>query len=262
MVSAELTNAADGSQIWGQRYSNRRLADVFAVQEAIAREIAGGLKLGLAGREAGFSKRYTGDVEAYRLYFVGRERAQRRTVVDLQAAADLYRQAIARDERYALAWAGLTDAYILLGARGALAAAESRTKASEAASRASRSIANWRKPTRPAGRSTSIGTVQLRGRRPQAASRDPAQSGPADRPSIPGGLITRARPARRRRRGLEVARDLDPLSGFITRFLAFAHLLQRRRRARDDALSPCRATRSGVRHVLGCRAVPARSGCR
>ena len=57
VVSAELINAADGSQIWGQRYSNHRLADVFAVQEAIAREIAGGLKLGLSGREAGFSKR-------------------------------------------------------------------------------------------------------------------------------------------------------------------------------------------------------------
>jgi TolB-like protein len=91
VVSAELTNAADGSQIWGQRYNNRRLADVFAVQEAIAREIAAGLRIGLAGREAGFAKRYTQDVEAYRLYVVGRERAQRRTVADLRAAVDFYR---------------------------------------------------------------------------------------------------------------------------------------------------------------------------
>jgi TolB-like protein len=136
VVSAELINAADGTQIWGQRYSNRKLADVFAVQEEIAREIAAGLKLGLAGRERRFSKRYTDDVEAYRMYVLGRDHAQRRTVADLQAAVDYYRRAIARDERYAVAWAGLTDAYILLGQRGDIQPADGRRLAKEAADRA------------------------------------------------------------------------------------------------------------------------------
>ncbi len=44
VVSAELTNTADGAQIWGKRYNNRTLADVFAVQEEIARDIAAGLQ--------------------------------------------------------------------------------------------------------------------------------------------------------------------------------------------------------------------------
>ena len=263
VVSAELTNAADGSQIWGQRYSNHRLADVFAVQEAIAREIAGGLKLGLAGREAGFSKRYTEDVEAYRLYVVGRERAQRRTVADLQAAADLYRQAIARDQRYALAWAGLTDTYILLGARGALPAAESRTLASEAASRAYAIDPELAEANAASGQIDAyLAPFDFEASRPQAASRDRAQSGPGDHASVPGGLITRARPARRRRRG---ARGRARAGSVVRIHHAFPRLRappQRRRHARDDALSQCCATRSGVRDVLGCRAVPARGGCR
>ena len=227
VVSAELTNAADGSQIWGQRYSNRRLADVFAVQEAIAREIAAGLKLGLAGREAGFSKRYTEDVEAYRLYVVGRERAQRRTVGDLQAAADLYRQAIARDQRYALAWAGLTDTYILLGSRGALPAAESRRLASEAASRA------YAIDPELAEANAASGQIDA-----YIAPFDFQQADRKLRRAIelnPGLAITHQFLAvslleqGRLDEGvavLEAARELDPLSGFITRFLAFAHLLR------------------------------------
>jgi Tfp pilus assembly protein PilF len=227
VVSAELTNAADGSQMWGQRYINRRLADVFAVQEAIAREIAGGLKLGLAGREAGFSKRYTEDVEAYRLYVVGRERAQRRTVVDLQAASGLYRQAIARDQRYALAWAGLTDTYVLLGARGALPAAESRTLASEAASRAYAIDPELAEANAASGQIDAyLAPFDF-----QAADRKLRRAIELN----PGLAITHQFLAvslieqGRLDEGvavLEVARELDPLSGFITRFLAFAHLLR------------------------------------
>ena len=227
VVSAELTNAADGSQIWGQRYNNRRLADVFAVQEAIAREIAGGLRVELGGREASFAKRYTEDVEAYRLYVVGRERAQRRTVADLQAAADLYRQAIARDQRYALAWAGLTDTYINLGSRGALPAAESRTLASEAAARAYAIDPELAEANAASGQLNAY-----------VAPFDFQEADRKLRRAIelnPGLAITHQFLAvslleqGRLDEGvavLETARALDPLSGFITRFLAFAHLLK------------------------------------
>ena len=227
VVSAELTNAVDGSQIWGQRYSNRRLADVFAVQEAIAREIASGLKVELAGRETTFSKRYTEDVEAYRLYVVGRERAQRRTVADLQAAADLYRQAIARDQRYALAWAGLTDTYINLGSRGALPVAESRALASEAAARAYAIDPELAEANAASGQLNAY-----------VAPFDFQEADRKLRRAIelnPGLAITHQFLAvslleqGRLDEGvaeLEAARALDPLSGFITRFLAFAHLLK------------------------------------
>jgi serine/threonine protein kinase/tetratricopeptide (TPR) repeat protein len=227
VVSAELTNAADGSQIWGQRYSNHRLTDVFAVQEAIAREIAAGLKLGLGGREAGFSKRYTEDVEAYRLYVVGRERAQRRTVADLQAAADLYRQAIARDQRYALAWAGLTDTYILLGSRGALPAAESRTLASEAAARAYAIDPDLAEANAASGQLDAYAAPfdfeaadrKLR----RAIELNPGLA--ISHQFLAVSLLEQGR-LDEGVAVLEVARELDPLSGFITRFLAFAHLLR------------------------------------
>ena len=227
VVSAELINAADGSQIWGQRYSNHRLADVFAVQEAIAREIAGGLKLGLSGREAGFSKRYTEDVEAYRLYVVGRARAQRRTVAELQAAADLYRQAIARDQRYALAWAGLTDTYILLGSRGALPAAESRTLATEAASRAYAIDPELAEANAASGQINAYAApfdfVEADRKLRRAIELNPGLA--TTHQFLAVSLLEQGR-LDEGVAVLETARELDPLSGFITRFLAFAHLLK------------------------------------
>ena len=72
VVQAELINAADNTHLWGQRY-NRKVNNVFEVQEEIARAIASRLGVELTGREAGFTKRYTDDVEAYRAYVLGRE---------------------------------------------------------------------------------------------------------------------------------------------------------------------------------------------
>ena len=227
IVSAELTNTADGAQIWGQRYSNRKLADVFAVQEQIARDIAAGLKLGLAGREKRFAKRYTDDVEAYRMYVIGRERAQRRTVADLEAAADYYRRAIDRDARYPLAWAGLTDTYILLSARGALQSSEGRRLATEAAERALMIDPDL------AEANAALGQLKV-----YLAPFDFASGDRALRHAVelnPGWAIAHQFLAvslleqgrlEEGVRELETAHALDPLSGFITRFLAFAHTLR------------------------------------
>jgi serine/threonine-protein kinase len=227
IVSAELTNTADGAQVWGQRYNNHKLADVFAVQEQIARDIATGLKVELAGREARFSKRETDDVEAYRMYVVGREYAQRRTVVDLQAAVENYRRAIARDERYALAWAGLTDAYILLASRSALLPADGRRLAMEAADRALAIDPNL------AETNAAVGQMKV-----YSAPFDFEGGDRALRRAIelnPGwaiahqffavSLLEQGR-LDEGVRELDVAHELDPLSGFITRFLAFAHTLK------------------------------------
>ncbi|MGH9387944.1 MAG: hypothetical protein ACRD2N_27110 [Vicinamibacterales bacterium] len=129
VVQAELTNAIDGTTMWGERYS-RQLVDVFAVQEEIAREIASKLSLRLSGREAaGLSKRYTSNIDAYRNSMLGHQSAQRRTPGDLQSALAHYEQAIALDSRYALAYAGLTDAYVNLASRGVIAPAIGRAKA-------------------------------------------------------------------------------------------------------------------------------------
>jgi tetratricopeptide (TPR) repeat protein len=131
-----LLSTADGSQVWGGRYS-RTLSGIFAVEEQIAKEIAEKLRLRLTGEERrGLSKRYTEDIRAYQNYLQGRSHAQRRTHQDLFAAISYYEKAIEEDSNYALAYAGLTDAYAVLVAEGRIAPDEGRRKAGEAASKA------------------------------------------------------------------------------------------------------------------------------
>jgi hypothetical protein len=63
---------ADGSELWGEQY-NRKLADILAVQEDIAREISRKLRLRLSSEEKiRLAKRYTENAEAYQLYLKGR----------------------------------------------------------------------------------------------------------------------------------------------------------------------------------------------
>jgi len=228
VVSAELTNTADGAQIWGQRYNNRKLADVFAVQEEIAREIAAGLKLGLAGRERRFAKRYTDDVEAYRMYVLGREHAQRRTVAELQAAVDYYRRAIARDDRYAVAWAGLTDAYILLGQRGDLQPAEGRRLAKDAADRALAIDPDLAEAHAALGQlNVYVGPFDFEaGDRALHRAIELNPGWAIAHQYLAVSLLEQGR-LDDGIREVETAHALDPLSGFITRFLAFAHSLKR-----------------------------------
>jgi TolB-like protein/Flp pilus assembly protein TadD len=226
IVSVELTNTADGAQIWGKRYS-RAVADVFAVQEEIAREIATGLKVELAGRDAGFARRETDDVEAYRMYVVGREHAQRRTVVDLEAATDYYRRAIARDERYALAWAGLTDAYILLGSRSALLPADGRRLAMEASERALAINPDLAEANAAVGQ-MNVYVAPFDFETGDRALRRAIELNPGWAIAHQFFAVSLLEQGRLDEgvRELEIAHELDPLSGFITRFLAFAHTLK------------------------------------
>src|SRR6266516_1112361 len=120
-ISVELVNAEDNSQIWGQQY-NRKLADVFAVQEEIAKEISDKLRLKLTGAERQqLAKRPTENLRAFQYYMQGREYAQRSTREDLLAAISYYAKAMEEDRNYALAYAGLADAYAILGVRGHIA---------------------------------------------------------------------------------------------------------------------------------------------
>lgn len=136
IVLAELINTADGTHVWGEQY-NRKLTDIISVQEDIATEIAAKLQIG--GTEAQqklFRKRYTDDFEAYKLYIRGRYYWNKRDVPDLRRGLSYFQQAIDRDPTYALAYAGLADAYFVECAAGALPARDGFPKAKAAASRA------------------------------------------------------------------------------------------------------------------------------
>ncbi len=135
-ISVDLINAQDNSQIWGQRY-NRKLADVFAVQEEIAKEISEKLRLKLTGAEQEqLAKRPTENLKAFQYYMQGRAAAQRRTNADLLASVNYYQKALEEDGKYALAYAGLSNAYANLGYYGSIAPMEGRRKAEEAARKA------------------------------------------------------------------------------------------------------------------------------
>ena len=135
-IRTELVNVADGTEIWGQQYS-RKVADVFAVQEEIAKEISEKLSLKLSGAEKQqLARRPTENLRAFQYYMQGRAVAQRRIREDLLTAIRYYEKALEEDRNYALAYAGLADAYGNLGVYGYTAPIDGRRKAEEEARRA------------------------------------------------------------------------------------------------------------------------------
>jgi serine/threonine protein kinase/tetratricopeptide (TPR) repeat protein len=117
-VGARLTNVANGYQLWSAQY-DREMKDVFAVQDEIASNILAALRVKLVEeRRAPLVPRATGTPEAYKLYLQGRHQWNKRTEDGLLKSLDFFRRAIEEDARYARAYAGLADAYVLLGVYG------------------------------------------------------------------------------------------------------------------------------------------------
>jgi len=135
-IRTALVNVSDGTDLWGQQYI-RTLAAVFAVQEDIAKEISENLRLKLSGTERQqLVKRPTGNVNAFQYYMQGRAYRQRSTRENLLTAIQHYQKALDEDPNYALAYAGIGDAYAVLGLRGYIAPIEGRRKAEENALKA------------------------------------------------------------------------------------------------------------------------------
>ena len=110
-VSAQLINATTGYHLWSDEY-DRDAGDVFAVQDEITRAIVGALRLKLSGTaNAALVKPATGNAEAHDLYLQGRYFFAKRDSTSLRKAQDYFERAIADDPSYALAYAGLSDAY-------------------------------------------------------------------------------------------------------------------------------------------------------
>jgi TolB-like protein/Tfp pilus assembly protein PilF len=114
-ISVELVDVRDNKQLWGEQY-NRRVVDALAVQQDISREISERLRLKLpGGGQQQLAKRNTGDAEAYQLYLQGRYYFFKATEDGASRAVEYFNQAIEKDPNYALAYAGLADAYYGLG---------------------------------------------------------------------------------------------------------------------------------------------------
>jgi TolB-like protein/DNA-binding SARP family transcriptional activator len=134
-VTAQLIKVEDGYHRWAEIY-DRDLHDLFAVQEEIAHAIVGALRVKLAGEATTIVVRPTADLAAYDLYLKGRHAVNQRRGESLVRAADYFEQAIARDPRFAQAYAGLADAYVLQPGYNVASPSEAWPRSRAAAERA------------------------------------------------------------------------------------------------------------------------------
>lgn len=136
IVRAELIDAVNGAHLWGDHY-DRKLTDIFAVQEEIAQEISENLRLKLTGAERQrLSKRHTEDLGAYHAYLKGRYYWNKRDIACLKKGVEHFRQAIDLDPSYPAAYAGLSDSYTLLVVREAVSPGDGFARAKAAAAMA------------------------------------------------------------------------------------------------------------------------------
>lgn len=115
-VQVELVDVARESQLWGERFQ-RKVADIFTVEEEIAKQISETLQLKLSGQDrARLLKRQTENTEAYHLYLKGFYHWNKRTGEGLRKAIEYFHQSIEQDPGYAMAYSGLAEGYALMSA--------------------------------------------------------------------------------------------------------------------------------------------------
>jgi serine/threonine protein kinase/Tfp pilus assembly protein PilF len=113
-IVVHLVEPRTEKHLWGDTF-DRQLADIFEVQSEVAQQITGALKLALSPEEKErVEKKATGDVDAYNNVLLGRFHANKWAEADVLKAIEYFQAAIAKDPGYAVAYAGLADAYELL----------------------------------------------------------------------------------------------------------------------------------------------------
>lgn len=111
-ITAQLISTRDGFHLWSANF-DRPIDDVVKVQEEIARSVADNLEIRLTEQTGqGFAARRGGTPQAYQLYLLARHHQQGLTRDDNDRAIELYQQALALDNNFALAYTGLASAYL------------------------------------------------------------------------------------------------------------------------------------------------------
>jgi len=113
-LNLELVDVQTENVIWSEQY-NRTQTDLVALQSDIARDVSAKLQIRLSGADAkNLTKTYTANSEAYQLYLKGLFYWNKRTGEALKKSIEYFNQAIEKDPGYALAYAGMAEAYVLL----------------------------------------------------------------------------------------------------------------------------------------------------
>ncbi len=135
-ILVQLIDARSEEHLWSVGY-DRDFKDVFAIQSDIAQRVAEVLEVQMMAAEKGrVEKKETENLEAYDLYLRGRASLDRRTEERFIKGIEYFKLAIVKDSAYAKAYAGLADAYGLLGLFGAMCPRQIMPKAKAAAEKA------------------------------------------------------------------------------------------------------------------------------
>ena len=135
-ISAELVNVSDGSRIWGRQF-HYPISDLSRAQDEVATVVSDKLKLRLNSAEGNrLAKPATDNSEAYQLYLQGRYHWNQRTRTGIRKSVEFFQQAAEKDPNFALAYAGLADAYNMGNNLGVFTPRESSPEAKAAATKA------------------------------------------------------------------------------------------------------------------------------
>jgi TolB-like protein/DNA-binding winged helix-turn-helix (wHTH) protein/Tfp pilus assembly protein PilF len=129
-ITARLVEAATNAQLWSRTY-DRKIGDLFAIQDEIAGEVASALNATLAGRPE-----HVPDPRAHDLFLQAQFFYDRRGPGDVERSVSYYQQALEVDPGYAKAWAALAGAYSLLAYEGRMPQREALEAQGEAARKA------------------------------------------------------------------------------------------------------------------------------
>ena len=232
-ITAQLVEAASDRQLWSGSF-DRRLTDIFTLQEEIAQAITDALADTLGVREVRV-RQPTSDLQAYELYLRGRQLFAQRGAA-LPPARELLEQAVDRDSRFAEAWAALGG--VLLVMPSYFADVPSDEAAEQARSAASRALALV--PDLPEALAVSARLAAERGERlaavqliERALARDPNN---ANSWMWHGLNLLEAGHVQAARAAFERANRLDPLSGIHFGWIGATQVIEGEAEAAEASL--------------------------
>lgn len=135
-VIVRLVRTEDGSVLWAGETYERSISDLSTLQDEITSQLAHRLQAKLRGGEYHTASRHSRDPEAYHSYLKGRFFWNKRTQEGIAKSIQFFNEAIARDQKYAMAYAGLAESYVLQSLWGNTPSRESNSKARDAAEKA------------------------------------------------------------------------------------------------------------------------------
>ena len=227
-ITAQLIQTSDGNHLWSETY-DREMQDIFAVRSDVAHQVVQALQVKLEVEATrALAQKSTENLKAFQYYIQGRQYIQRRTRQDLFTTIQYDEKALQEDPNYALAYAGLADAYEALGFRGYIAPNEGRRKAEQAAHKALALDENLAEAHAALGlayttffpSNFSLGDRELR----RAIELSPSL--PLARQYLGFSLVHQGRVDESLAEFLK-ARELDPFSSIIARGLAAPYYLKR-----------------------------------